>query len=334
MPRRPGLSRIELLVTLAILGLLAGIVLIAFGRLRDSANTMKCRNNLKQLGLAVHNYHVTVDRLPQLADQGDGAPSGRGLPSVFANLFPYLEATPYRFRPEESVDVYHAHSSVGIPWRNKDGTFGGTERGGMANLVWRLFIDPSDATADHLRDLPIDLPDGTTGYYATGSYAANGRLAWGDRVGPGTPPHWSAGAILFAERPQVCRTSTGEDIYNLWGLGIYSPHMPAFAALTPADPPGLLSTGQVAPLDPLPDENTADPIRVRIGRREAEAQVPDFASPIQRIRSGRACDPRLPGTPHSAGMQAVMADGSVRVFARDTSAWAFWTACVPPAEKP
>ena len=105
--------------------------------------------------------------------------------------------------------------------------------------------------------------------------------------------------------------------------------MPTFAVLTPADPPGLLSTGQVAPVEPLPDESAADQIRVRIGRRDASPEAPDFPSPIQRIRLGRPCDPRLPGTPHSAGMQAVMADGSVRVFARDTSAWAFWTACVP-----
>jgi hypothetical protein len=117
-----------------------------------------------------------------------------------------------------------------------------------------------------------------------------------------------------------------------WGLGFYSPHMPAFAALTPTDPPGLASTGQVAPTTPMPDEGAADRIRVRIGRADAEPQPPDFASPIPFVHSGRQCDPRLPGTPHSMGLHAVMADGSVRIFGRDTSPWVFWRACVPAAD--
>jgi type II secretory pathway pseudopilin PulG len=332
-PRRPGLTRIEFLVILAIVVILAGLIVVAVGRIRDEANSLKCRNNLKQLGLAVHNYYSTHETLPPLTDQGEGAPTGRGLPSLFANIVPFIEATPFRFRPEQSADYYHGHSSVGFPYRHKDGT-AATEYGGMANQFWHIYVDPADSTADRLRDIPMTLPDGTTGYYATASYAANGLLPWGARRRPGSPPPWSAETILFAERPQVCRTASGEEIYNLWGLGIYSPHMPAFATLTPAEAPGLLSTDQVAPVRPLPDEGAADQIRVRIGRHDAEPGAPDFPSPIQRIRSGRPCDPRLPGTPHAAGMQALMADGSVRVFARDTSTWAFWAACVPPSSGP
>ena len=130
----------------------------------------------------------------------------------------------------------------------------------------------------------------------------------------------------------MCRTAAGEEVYNLWGLGIYSPHMPAFATLTPADPPGLWDTGQAAPALPLPDENDDNRdrlIRLRIGRQDAEPARPSFATPIQFVREGQPCDPRLPGTPHRQGMQTVMADGSVRVFGRDTSPWVFWSACEP-----
>jgi prepilin-type processing-associated H-X9-DG protein len=45
------------------------------------------------------------------------------------------------------------------------------------------------------------------------------------------------------------------------------------------------------------------------------------------LRAG--CLPRLPGTPHRGGMQAVMADGSARVFGPGTSPWMFWVACEP-----
>jgi hypothetical protein len=195
-----------------------------------------------------------------------------------------------------------------------------------------MFVDPADTTADRLRDVAMTLPDGSTGYYATGSYAANGLLPWGtDGLRP------SAGTILFAERPQVCRTATGQTVYNLWGVGFFSPDMPAFAALAPAEPPGLWSTGQVAPVVPLPDEAAADreaQIRVRVGTWNAPPQSPDFATPLQLIRPHGPCDPRLPGSPHRAGMQAAMADGSVRLCAPDTAPWVFWAARAPSPAPP
>src|SRR5262245_46553089 len=329
MLRRRGLTRIEVLVILAIVVLLAGLIVTGLVRLREQANLGKCRNNLRQLGLAVQNYRDCNDRLPPLTDQGKGAPTGRGLPSVFANLVPFVEATPYRFRPDQTVDFYHAHSSVPIPFNNKDGTFGGTDEGGMANHPWRIFTDPADASAERLRDVPITLPDSTTGFYAAGSYAVNGLLDWGARGFPASPPNWSPDTILMAERPQLCRTATGDEIYNLWGLGIYSPHMPTFATLTPTDPPGLLSTGQIAPVAPLPVGNDPDEFQVRVGRRDAAPETAEIPSPIQRIRSSRPCDPRLPGTPHAAGMQVLMADGSVHVFTTEMNPFVFWAACVP-----
>jgi hypothetical protein len=46
--------------------------------------------------------------------------------------------------------------------------------GGIANHVLSWFLDPADGTASQRWDVLMTLPDGTTGYYATGSYAANG----------------------------------------------------------------------------------------------------------------------------------------------------------------
>jgi type II secretory pathway pseudopilin PulG len=332
MSRRLGLSRVEVLVALLIILLVAGTTLVAIVRLRDAANRARCQCNLKQLALAMQQYQESFGGLPPLTDQGNRAPTGRGLPSVFTNLIPYIEATPLVFRPERSPDYYHAHSSVTFTYSHKGMPF--TQVGGMANCVMPVFIDPADATAERLRDMPMTLPDGTTGYYATGSYAANGLVPWGTGGLPRMlPPGRLANTILFAERPQLCRTTAGEDIYNLWGLGFYSPHMPAFAALTPAEPPDLWPTSQIAPVEPLPEEGEADQdtqILVRVGRRDAAPQPPDFPTPVQILRGGRPCDPRLPGSPHSAGMQAAMGNASVRVFAPDTSPWAFWAACIPP----
>jgi hypothetical protein len=332
MHQRSGVSRADVLVATLIAVVAAALFLAAVSRVREAAAVASCQNNLKQLGLATINYGASFGRLPPLVDQGAGAPTDRGLPSVFVNLMPFVEATPLVFRPERSPDYYHAPSSVVFTYPHKGETF--TQVGGIANQVMPLFLCPADGTASKLRDVPMTLPDGTTGYYATGSYAANGLAPWGPGDLPHALPGGTANTVLFAERPQVCQTAAGEQVHNLWGLGVYSPHMPAFAVLTPADPPGLWDTGQAAPDEPLPDERAADRdtlIRVRVGRRAAEPALPDFATPVQIMGGRRPCDARLPATPHSQGMQVVMADGSLRQFGPDTSPWVFWAACAPAA---
>jgi len=329
MSRRPAVSLVEVLLGLAIAALVAGLLLAGFGKMRASADRIKCTNNLRQLGLAVHDYHDTNDGLPPLTDQGDKAPTGKGLPSLFAHLTPYMEADPWNYRESRPTVEYHAHSSVSFTFEAKRELI--TEHGGVANTHRRLFLCPSDTTADQLRDVPMILPDGSTGYYATGSYAANGLLAWGTSNITKASPRGTENTILMAERPQVCRTAAGDEVFNLWGVGFYSPHMPAFACLTPADPPHLASTGQAAPVEPLPPES--EPILVRIGRRDAAPGLTDFDTPLQRVRDGR-CDPRLPGGPHRAGMLVLMADGSTRVLGWDSTPRAFWSLCVPGKTEP
>src|SRR5260370_26257597 len=63
---RPGFSLVELLVVTGVIGVLAGLIIPAVEQVRSSAERVRCLNNLKQIGLALHGFHDAHGRFPAL----------------------------------------------------------------------------------------------------------------------------------------------------------------------------------------------------------------------------------------------------------------------------
>lgn len=84
-----GFTLVELLVVIAIIGVLVGLLLPAVQAAREASRRMSCSNNLKQIGLAVHNYESVHKKLPPAWSL---TPDGKGW-SMQARILPYIEAT-------------------------------------------------------------------------------------------------------------------------------------------------------------------------------------------------------------------------------------------------
>ena len=89
-----GFTLVELLVVIAIIGMLIALLLPAVQAAREAARSNTCRNNLKQITLALHNFHDGFNRFPA-SSYDESMPSDvRGNYGLFPLLFPFMEQTP------------------------------------------------------------------------------------------------------------------------------------------------------------------------------------------------------------------------------------------------
>jgi prepilin-type N-terminal cleavage/methylation domain-containing protein/prepilin-type processing-associated H-X9-DG protein len=135
-----GFTLIELLVVIAIIAILIGLLLPAVQKVREAAARMRCSNNLKQIGIGLHNYHSAFDKFPPMSRCGAQNPADCRDPFEKGNLWIYL--LPYI----EQDNVYKLSPPPGPSPRSPAIDDPATAANALGSKVIKTYLCPSDET--------------------------------------------------------------------------------------------------------------------------------------------------------------------------------------------
>jgi prepilin-type N-terminal cleavage/methylation domain-containing protein/prepilin-type processing-associated H-X9-DG protein len=186
---RWAFTLIEILVTLAIIAVLIGLLLPAVQRVREAASRSKCQNNLKQIGLALHQYHDANRAFPighSVERPGEPYP----LMGWTTRILPYIEQDALWRQAQtdyaRQADPFHSTAHVGF------------------GTPVRLYSCPSDGRAELAQDTHDNLRAALTNYVGVigaNSGLADGALIGGRAISLAEITDGASATLLVGERP-------------------------------------------------------------------------------------------------------------------------------------
>ena len=323
--KRAGFTLVEMLVVIAIIAMLIAMLLPAVQMAREAARRISCSNNLKQLGLALHNYHAATECFPGL-----GRTSQTSF-SVQAQLLPYVEQENVRKLIDFNQPLYvgPSHSQTLNPHQRS-----------AARMRLALFRCPADGQADLLEDAPDEVLAGGNYMVCSGSgtgtnydlrYPTDGLFHYGSNYGLRAVTDGSSNTLVMSET----LLGSGKRLSNYTPTSAEKKRLAGFldGFYPRSGAPGLTRGGTVLQDPDLPA--LADAATDWYGNRgfgwiagkpmatsfsaylPPNSDVPDMHAHGIGFFSARSN--------HPGGVNSLFADGSVR-FVRDRIDLALWRA--------
>lgn len=228
--KRSGLTLIELMVVLAIIAVLVALLLPAVQRVRESAHRTRCQNNLKQIGLAMHNYHGVYESFPPAQLDDPKYSSNKTAPRP---RYPYLSWRGYLLPFVEGDNLWKATKQAFAAekefWRNPPHI-------GLSTVM-PIFICPSDPSEYLLHPVKaqdlfggsgvIPMPNvalsGYLGVSGVNLLQRNGVILFNISIEIKDIPDGTSNTIVVGERPAV-----DPYVFGWWyaGIGQFVPLRP------------------------------------------------------------------------------------------------------------
>jgi prepilin-type N-terminal cleavage/methylation domain-containing protein/prepilin-type processing-associated H-X9-DG protein len=302
MQRRRAFALIELLVVIAILGVLIGLLIPAVQKVREAANRLKCQNNLKQIGVALHNYHDSNSQFPLGSYHRLPSPLAAPRITYLIGLYPYLDQqnTFNRWDPN-ALGTPSPDDGGSVPWC------------GSANSTG---LDPPTAHVVPSLLCPSDGLGGETSTYIDNSQITFGTWNncnylgfFGDKnyggFFPGNPPNKRA-AFRFnygAKLTQITDGTSNTMVFGEYLTGVPQDEYPNdLRSVAWVDLPGFSQIyTRVTPNSSSPD--LVNPEKFSYDR--PDLNLPCAPSSLEEATA--ASRSRHPG-----GVNVLLADGSVR----------------------